>query len=153
MPYCSPCQFTEQTNHECSRTALDAFLEAWPHQDCRLNDETPQNIAAEYCGIARDEDSRALQRDIERFLNGLETEVDLDIIPAAFAANGEDLVRTIYRPHTPVNKAMPVRLHGFQHHLICRMHVSASIAGLRGSRLMAATRRSVLGRPTAAPAA
>jgi hypothetical protein len=85
--------------------ALDAFLGAWLHQDCCLNGETLQDIVTEYRGVARDEDRRALRVDIESFLNEsagdvdarLEAEFDLDIIPSAFAADGEDFLRTIYR--------------------------------------------------------
>lgn len=70
-----------------------------------MNGETLQDIVAEYRGVARDEDKRALQIDIESFLNEskgevdarLEAEFDLDIIPSAFAADGEDFLRAIYR--------------------------------------------------------
>lgn len=84
---------------------LDAFLGAWFHQDCCMNGETLHDIVAEYREVARDEDRRALQADIEGFLNEsegnidarLEAEFDLDIIPSAFAVDGEDFLRTIYR--------------------------------------------------------
>jgi hypothetical protein len=84
---------------------LDAFLGAWLHQDCCMNGETLQDIVFEYRSVARDEDKRALRVDIERFLNEaagdvdarLEKEFDLDIIPSAFAAGGEDFLRTIHR--------------------------------------------------------
>lgn len=70
-----------------------------------MNGETLQDIVAEYRGVARDADRRALRADIERFLieskgdvdARLAAEFDLDITPSAFAADGEDFLRTIGR--------------------------------------------------------
>jgi CdiI immunity protein len=84
---------------------LDAFLGAWFHQDCCMNGETLQDIVAEYRAVARSGDKRALQADIERFLDEaqgdvdarLASEFDLDIIPSAFATDAEAFLRTIYR--------------------------------------------------------
>lgn len=70
-----------------------------------MHGETLHDIVAEYRLMARDEDRRALQSDFERCLSesqgdveaGLTAEFDLDIIPSAFAADGEDFVRSICR--------------------------------------------------------
>jgi hypothetical protein len=76
-----------------------------------MNGETLQDIVAEYRAVARDEDRRALRVDILAFLNEsqgdvdarMEVEFELDIIPAAFAADGEDFLRTIYRLLDPTS--------------------------------------------------
>ena len=70
-----------------------------------MNGETLPDIVAEYRAVTRDDDRRALQAEIERFLieskgdvdARLATEFALDIIPSAFAADGEDFLRTIRR--------------------------------------------------------
>lgn len=74
-----------------------------------MNGETLQDIVAEYREVAQEEDRRALQGDIERFLNESKSDVDLrlvaefdlDIVPSAFAADGEDFLRTICRLLNP----------------------------------------------------
>jgi hypothetical protein len=70
-----------------------------------MNGETLRDIVAEYREVARDEDRSALRVDILAFLNESQGNVDarravefeLDIIAAAFAADGEDFLRTTYR--------------------------------------------------------
>ena len=83
---------------------LRAFLGSWLHQDFDLEGDTLEDVVKAYCRVARPDEKRTLRADINEFLqeqgdieDRLNAEFELDIIPSAFAADGADFLRTIYR--------------------------------------------------------
>ena len=85
--------------------AMREFLAGWFHQDFDIEGATVEEVVAAYCRVAPRGERQELQTDIEVFLNEgpgsvdarLDTEFELDIIPSALAADGEDFLRTIQR--------------------------------------------------------